>query len=414
MNRVFARLIRATIVPVVVLAGCQTSIRSALLFIPDAPAAGSTIVSVDGVPTVFVRGAQADVSVGLKEAEYPVERELHIWIKNKSDRPLTVDQGLFTCAAVKSGGERTDVDVVEIDHQYIPGRAGYSFGTPGQPGYSFSPGSPGGMTTVVGGRAIQKTDLLPGQDADAVLALAHDKAGHFEKRGDTEVWVGESVARYEVSLPLGGEVISFSFRVEKESEQDTRGAVAGFPEAGRVTRVPRGTIRLEGSISDWAGIRPIMVDDSTDAEPPSADLRAVYLAFDDLHVFLRIDVGDPGDMVGYAVAMGVSTSFDFALEAYNRGYGWQARAINYDAAAGAQTMFSQGTCRWSGSSLEVMLPRDTEIKERLGRRDTFTVSAWAGIPVSVRVTMQSPAMDPPVRDPDYRIVDRIPPAAIRP
>jgi hypothetical protein len=52
------------------------------------------------------------------------------------------------------------------------------------------------------------------------------------------------------------------------------------------------TIAIDGDVSDWEGVDPILVDEEMDVDSDGdyLDVKAVYVAYDEAFIYVRIDV----------------------------------------------------------------------------------------------------------------------------
>lgn len=73
--------------------------------------------------------------------------------------------------------------------------------------------------------------------------------------------------------------------------------------------VPERTITIDGNISDWSGIVPIVADPSGDETPSvdfvGTDLNGVYVAYDDTYLYLLITLHDGPPKTDYHTQYGV-------------------------------------------------------------------------------------------------------------
>ena len=79
--------------------------------------------------------------------------------------------------------------------------------------------------------------------------------------------------------------------------------------ASRPANAPTSTnITVDGTITDWTGIAPILTDPTGDATVavPGADITKVFLAQDADNVYVRIDVASGSLGQGLAIGVGMA------------------------------------------------------------------------------------------------------------
>jgi hypothetical protein len=357
-------------------------------FIPDATAApaGSTVESFGGVETVFLKGARVGLAVGLRTTDART-RDFVVLITNESDRPVRLDEGGFACSAETSDGRKPTTELLE--RIYTQAWSQY-----------------GAYTQVTRVRPTTVYDIAPGGHYAKAIEVRD-----YLQTSDAELW--HTATRYRFSLSVGDESFAFAFRVETpadvEARRRTRAESQGFV-GPQVAQVSSGAIRVDGSVSDWGGIPPLLEDPVADSRGPGyTDLKAVYLAVDSQYVYVRFDLSEPAkwDPAGYALAISLSKSQELVLEAYYFTE-WRSRMLFDDPARrGGQSLaqLSTGIVRWGASSLEARFNKN-DWDRAIRAANTYSASAWASIPSpAVMLGRKATQLDPPTGGPDWQVVD---------
>jgi hypothetical protein len=204
------------------LSGCATAPNIVL----DSAVPQSKGVVVNGIVSHFVQGDRFDLSAGaakiskadamlyagaLDQMRADCSANLKVWIKNKSDQPLRVDESLLVCTAFTADGQQRKIEIRPVEASTKVGTAP----TTDMQGRVINPGTPGGGTVMVG-RARVKTDILPGQEfskAYDFLVTLWEKSETKDNSGKvSESSVKLPFARWELSLPVGDQTCKVSFK----------------------------------------------------------------------------------------------------------------------------------------------------------------------------------------------------------
>ncbi|MCI0515194.1 T9SS type A sorting domain-containing protein [candidate division KSB1 bacterium] len=147
------------------------------------------------------------------------------------------------------------------------------------------------------------------------------KPSTFEMRvNQSDMINGKEHLRIDQNLTSDDNSVAWNWYtwIYKDTAGVWLGAFSETPELNQITILTR-TIQVDGNPSDWIGINPLVEDPQADAAPnyTGDDLKAIYVAMDTFHLFIRLDLWD---VVNPQFQNGNSTDAGrYNLQIYNNG-----------------------------------------------------------------------------------------------